>query len=66
MRRRQQQYLPSGKISFYLKEIKVSTTDELGIPVQWVEAIAFAWLAKKEGLRGNMEISPASQEPRPK
>ncbi len=44
------------RLSFYLKEIKVSTTDELGIPVQWVEAIAFAWLAKRrvEGKYGNI------------
>lgn len=30
-----------------LAEIKVETTDALGIGVDWVEAIAFAWLAKQ-------------------
>lgn len=29
-----------------LGEIKIETTDQLGIGVDWVEAIAFAWLAK--------------------
>ena len=45
-----------GRLSYFLKGIKVSTTDELGVPVQWVEAIAFAWLAKRrvEGKYGNI------------
>lgn len=44
------------RLGHFLKGIKISTTDELGIPVQWVEAIAFAWLAKRrvEGKYGNI------------
>ncbi|WP_090632071.1 anhydro-N-acetylmuramic acid kinase [Nitrosomonas marina] len=34
-----------------LSGIKVSLTDELGIPVDWVEASAFAWLARQTILR---------------
>lgn len=30
-----------------LESVKVATTDELGIGVDWVEAVAFAWLAKQ-------------------
>ncbi len=30
-----------------LPDLKVSTTDELGLPVQWVEAVCFAWLAMR-------------------
>jgi anhydro-N-acetylmuramic acid kinase len=29
-----------------LESVKVATTDALGIGVDWVEAVAFAWLAK--------------------
>lgn len=44
------------RLSHFLKGIKISTTNELGVPVQWVEAIAFAWLAKRrvEGKYGNI------------
>ncbi|HEX7631558.1 MAG TPA: anhydro-N-acetylmuramic acid kinase [Lacunisphaera sp.] len=30
-----------------LPESKVATTNELGLPVDWIEAMAFAWLAKQ-------------------
>lgn len=30
-----------------LESVKVATTDALGIGVDWVEAVAFAWLAKR-------------------
>ena len=35
------------RLSFYLPDVKISTTDELGVSVQWMEAIAFAWLTKQ-------------------
>jgi anhydro-N-acetylmuramic acid kinase len=31
----------------HLKPIEVKTTDDLGLPAEWVEATAFAWLAKE-------------------
>jgi len=31
----------------HLKPGEVKTTDELGLPADWVEAVAFAWLAKE-------------------
>lgn len=39
-----------------LASLKISTTDSLGIAPDWVEAVAFAWLAKRniEGLPGNL------------
>lgn len=27
--------------------VRIETTDKLGMGIDWVEAIAFAWLAKK-------------------
>jgi anhydro-N-acetylmuramic acid kinase len=35
------------RLSEHLKPIEVKTTDELGLPAEWVEATAFAWLAKE-------------------
>ncbi len=35
------------RLSILLPEVQIDITDSLGIPVQWVEAIAFAWFAKK-------------------
>lgn len=39
-----------------LPDTRVSTTDTLGIPVDWVEAVAFAWLAWQllQGKPGNL------------
>jgi len=41
-----------------LPGIAVRLTDELGIPAEWVEAFAFAWLAR-QGLRGEPGNVPA-------
>jgi len=35
------------RIKHYLPEKRIKTTDNYGIPTQWVESIAFAWLAKQ-------------------
>jgi len=45
----------SGQIAERLAPRRVATTDELGIPPDWVEAAAFAWLARQtlHGLPGN-------------
>ena len=44
------------RMSSLLSGIKIGTTDELGVPVQWVEAVAFAWLAMRRITRqsGNL------------
>jgi anhydro-N-acetylmuramic acid kinase len=48
------------------ENILVSTTAELGIDPQWVEAAAFAWLAKQtlEGLAGNVPAVTGARGPR--
>jgi len=54
-----------GRLGHYLPGVLISTTDELGIPVQWVEAIAFAWLARQRvnKLPGNIpSVTGASKE----
>ncbi len=43
------------RLSFYLSSAKISTTDELGVSVQWMEAIAFAWLTKQR-----IELKPGN------
>ena len=35
------------RISAYLPKIRVATTTQLGIDPDWVEALAFAWLARQ-------------------
>jgi anhydro-N-acetylmuramic acid kinase len=39
-----------------LPNLQLAQTDELGIPADWVEATAFAWLAKQtmDGKPGNL------------
>lgn len=49
-----------------LPTLKVATTDTLGLPVDWVEAIAFAWLARQNllGLPGNLPAATGAEGPR--
>jgi anhydro-N-acetylmuramic acid kinase len=53
------------RLSLHLKNIKVSTTEDLGLPPQQVEAIAFAWLAMRriKNQTGNLpSVTGASKE----
>lgn len=53
------------RISAQLHGFRVSTTDELGVPVQMMEAVAFAWLARQtlNGLPGNLpSVTGANRE----
>ena len=53
------------RIAFHLEGRKISTTDELGIPSQSVEATAFAWLAMRRmhGQYGNLPaVTGATQK----
>lgn len=45
--------------------ITLGTTDELGVPVDWVEAVAFAWLARQRwlGLPGNLPAVTGASRP---
>lgn len=47
-------------------QIRLGTTDELGLASEWVEACAFAWLAKQTlaGLSGNSERVTGAAGPR--
>ncbi|MDP5053887.1 MAG: anhydro-N-acetylmuramic acid kinase, partial [Congregibacter sp.] len=46
--------------------IRLGTTDELGLAAEWVEACAFAWLARRtlKGLPGNAERATGAAGPR--
>jgi anhydro-N-acetylmuramic acid kinase len=46
--------------------MKLAQTDELGIAADWVEATAFAWLAKQtmEGRPGNLPAVTGASGPR--
>ena len=48
-----------------LSPMALHTTEELGTPPDWVEAIAFAWLAKQtiEGLPGNLPEATGAKHP---
>lgn len=52
------------RISSLLPEFQISTTDEHGIPVDYVEAAAFAWLAMRtlSHLPGNIPAVTGAQE----
>lgn len=53
------------RIQHHLGNIKVSTTDELGLASDWVEAAAFAWLAYRRinQLPGNLPAVTGAKEP---
>ena len=44
------------RVQYHLPETMISSTEELGIDPDWMEAIAFAWLAKQtlEGKTSNL------------
>jgi len=49
-----------------LGELQLATTDVLGVPADWVEAMAFAWLAR-QALRlepGNLPQVTGARGPR--
>ncbi|MFK5987193.1 MAG: anhydro-N-acetylmuramic acid kinase [Pseudomonadota bacterium] len=45
-----------GRLKNHLPDIQVKATDDYGIPAQWIESMAFAWLAKQtyEGKTSNL------------
>jgi anhydro-N-acetylmuramic acid kinase len=49
-----------------LPNLRVDTTDALGLPADWVEAVAFAWLAYRtlRGLPGNLPEVTGARGPR--
>jgi anhydro-N-acetylmuramic acid kinase len=53
-------------LSGALPDTKVDTTDSLGLPADWVEAVAFAWLAQRTlcGLPGNLPEVTGARGPR--
>ena len=48
-----------------LPESSIQLTDELGVPTGWVEAMAFAWLARQHvrGLPGNCPSVTGASRP---
>jgi len=53
------------RLSFHLKPAKVDTTITLGIHPDWVEAMAFAWLARQtiKQLPGNLPSVTSAKTP---
>lgn len=49
-----------------LPGLQIAATDMLGLPADWVEAVAFAWLARQNllGLPGNLPTATGAQGPR--
>ncbi|PCK07649.1 MAG: anhydro-N-acetylmuramic acid kinase [Alteromonadaceae bacterium] len=56
-------YLVS-RLKYHLPQCKIGATDTLGIEADWVEAVAFAWLAMRtiEGLAGNLTGATGARE----
>ncbi|MEE9327350.1 MAG: anhydro-N-acetylmuramic acid kinase [Cocleimonas sp.] len=54
------------RISHHLPETSISSTKTLGIDPDWMEAIAFAWLAKRtfEGKTGNLSTATGAEHNR--
>lgn len=59
-------HLLESRIHHHLPNIQLSKTDTLGISADWVEAAAFAWLAKQtiEGKPGNLPAVTGAIGPR--
>jgi len=54
-----------NKLAELMPKVSISTTDALGLPADWVEAVAFAWIARRtmDGLPGNLpEVTGAREE----
>lgn len=53
-----------GRLSVHLPGLEVSSTARLNIDPDWIEAMAFAWLAKRtlEGIPGNLPSVTGAQE----
>lgn len=49
-----------------LPDLRIATTDVLGLAVDWVEALAFAWLAQQNllALAGNLPAATGAKGPR--
>lgn len=54
------------RIQYHLLNIRIGRTDDLGIPVDMVEACAFGWLAYRtmNGLAGNLANTTGAKGPR--
>lgn len=54
------------RLSELFSSVPVSTTDDLGVNADWVEAMAFAWLARQTllGLPGNLPAVTGASGPR--
>lgn len=54
-----------SKLEELLNPIQLSTTEALGLDPDWVEAVLFAWLAKRtiEGLPGNLPAVTGASHP---
>ena len=54
------------RLQALLPKTRVATTEALGLPPDWVEAIAFAWLAQRTlaGLPGNLPAVTGARGPR--
>jgi anhydro-N-acetylmuramic acid kinase len=54
------------RLALALPECRVGVTDTLGIPADWVEACAFAWLARQtlSGFAGNLPAVTGARGPR--
>ena len=58
--------LLAQRLTKLLSPIKVDKTDVLGVDANWVESIAFAWLARQTalGLPGNLHSATGASGPR--
>ena len=54
------------RLGLHLPNLRVGTSAELGVTVDWVEAYAFAWLARQTlaGLPGNLPEATGAKGPR--